>query len=1639
MKKLLILTLLFILASFCVKAQNYGDQTPIVINGITCLLHLPDTYDTDPSSQTYPLLIMFQGAGETGSNPMTATIHGTGWAIKNNKWNPDAVHNFRTGQDEKFIVLSTLYTSAGSGFQYFQQDNLYKYMVSKYRVDTTCMGSTGLSRGGGASMAYPAHISFSNCCPASFGYTTPTYKLCTAISMSSEMLDNTPCNYLVADSVRIWGWSDSNDCQSHGKPIKHFIQCVQAAAPTLGALYTYFHSNSACHGGWDSIYTETTRQTIDGHSMNIYEYQLYYRRGSLSPPPPNSIVLGTITNQSFCVTTSTGSSAFSVPFTTTGTFAADNTFSVQMSDASGQFVNYTIVGTGTTSPISCTIPANTPTGNYKFRVASSNPIVTSGTSTTKPINLAANKITPTTPQTINAGTSGTTLTVRDSSTATAHQWYSNGVAISGQTGTTYTPNFPAAGTYNITCKSTFSCGVITSNTVVITVVSVSSSKVYVTKTNSPCGFYNYSAANPGDTLVLTPQLLGDTLCVATFIHLHGTPAKHITIIAEGGVIKSTAPLTLADDCYFVDINFGTQTNLPHATGSIPLGRYGSQPYDVPYGFEVFGAVTPGAGFEIHGKDSNITASNIYVHDRGAVGGFAGYGIIIKNDPNAYGCDSTYAYPNMFKNITCHDFVFKNINKDVLYLGYSGGYNGGGQSVTCNGVQRFFRPAGIGNLLMYNMYCENALRSFIQAGQLWGGNSVFHDMYAYNLGNDSLNGVIDGAQGAFAAMGIPDSSWSIYNCGGAVTWLHNVYTYGYGVDSIYNNRFDSAGYVHLPQGGVARNNGQSNIATFPRLNTSNTPLRFVFTNNSLGTNTQGAGGANGANFRLDFGTSLNPYATSGNVICNNSGQAIYNPPNVQYVGCAPLNTITTSNISPTSFCITPTVGANITVNFTTTGTFNAGNVFTAYLSDANGNFASQTAIGSTSSGTSISAIIPANTPYGSGYKIKVQSSNPVVVGTASNNSATIVLVSNSITPTATQNIYTDSTGDVLTVADASTGGSHQWFANGVAISGQTGTTYIPVFSSAGTYTITCKTTYSCGIVTSNSVTINVTDAPPPPPQTITTGTISGSPFCVTTTAGVSTTISFTSSGTYISGNQYQAQLSGKGGGWGNPTTIGTLTSTGNSGTINITIPANALTGTAYRIRIVSTNPAVTGTRTAPFTINLASNNVTPSATQNILTNTNGSTLTVNETSSATGEWLYGNISGTYTTNTGITAKTFTPNFAVTGSYYIVYKSVFSCLTDTSNEVLVNVSVPNPPPPDTVCSTTQIQHDTAYVQSFPIDTSVCIDSVTRVTQRYIKILWFKLYLPLYDTAKVTVCHDSTYYYDSVVNTITPLHDTTICIPSYKMGVMYLTDGSVSVADRIDTIKNYIGVNYMRLNITRGESNAWHVQQANDSGMHVLQTINNSPEGSSGFDTYVQSQYDLGKPELVTGTNEPTVNVVNQQNNIADLQTLIDVSHPLGIKVADGGITADVAYYIINYWNTHGKTDSATWLRQTLGLNMASPAATKAIGQYDTLFTAYSTMDLDYVNIHFYEPPRGGDTTATHASGLLPILINFVGERTNKPIMTNEYGTFNHSCNLLNELTSQGLNSGLKYMIYLDGNGIGGAIKNQDCFKAIIAGYQ
>jgi len=97
------------------------------------------------------------------------------------------------------------------------------------------------------------------------------------------------------------------------------------------------------------------------------------------------------------------------------------------------------------------------------------------------------------------------------------------------------------------------------------------------------------------------------------------------------------------------------------------------------------------------------------------------------------------------------------------------------------------------------------------------------------------------------------------------------------------------------------------------------------------------------------------------------------------------------VNQPSFASTPSVsldnqcpGQAVRLSFSVGCAFFAGNTFTAQLSNAAGSFASPVNVGIVTAGALNSVVIPAGTPAGTSYKLRVVSSNPVVTSAGSAN-------------------------------------------------------------------------------------------------------------------------------------------------------------------------------------------------------------------------------------------------------------------------------------------------------------------------------------------------------------------------------------------------------------------------------------------------------------------------------------------------------------------------------------------------------------------------------------------------------------------------------------------------------------------------------
>ncbi len=289
---------------------------------------------------------------------------------------------------------------------------------------------------------------------------------------------------------------------------------------------------------------------------------------------------------------------------------------------------------------------------------------------------------------------------------------------------------------------------------------------------------------------------------------------------------------------------------------------------------------------------------------------------------------------------------------------------------------------------------------------------------------------------------------------------------------------------------------------------------------------------------------------------------------------PTHSITTATIPNSNFF----TGESISVPYTKTGTYQAGNIFTAQLSDSTGSFATFQDIGSVTSmvAGSINAIIPPGTPAGTKYRVRVKSSTPYI--TSPDNGIDLKIFSinvGSINPLAYsvgQSVIVPFTIDGSFFSGntfyAQLSDSNGSFANPVAIGFVYSTTSgainatIPMNTLVGSnYRIRVVSTIPEGISENdNGSNISILK--------LITGTISPLSYCVNTTVSVP----FTAEGSFTPGNVFYAQISDATGSFSSAVNIGSVSSI-TSGTINATIPLSIPSGSAYRIRVISSTPFI----------------------------------------------------------------------------------------------------------------------------------------------------------------------------------------------------------------------------------------------------------------------------------------------------------------------------------------------------------------------------------------------------------------------------------------------------------------------------------
>ncbi|MBV9962604.1 MAG: hypothetical protein JO072_10190 [Parafilimonas sp.] len=328
---------------------------------------------------------------------------------------------------------------------------------------------------------------------------------------------------------------------------------------------------------------------------------------------------------------------------------------------------------------------------------------------------------------------------------------------------------------------------------------------------------------------------------------------------------------------------------------------------------------------------------------------------------------------------------------------------------------------------------------------------------------------------------------------------------------------------------------------------------------------------------------------------------------------------------------------------------------------------------------------------------------------------------------------------------------------------------------------------------------------------------------------------------------------------------------------------------------------------------------------------------------------------------------------------------------------------------------------------------------------------LFLPFINdcnNADAIKAQDETPQSSSQINTIT---DTT----KTHFGVMVAkTQGTLVPPSQQAKIAKALGVNYIRARIDLdswgGSNDAYEIYKS--AGLKVLLNVNSGiPRSAAGepspipfptdMDAYskkLNSILDKYKPEVVVIENEednPNYHSGDAEDYINELKTGIQVAHSKGLKVTNGGITYhEVCAIIYDDMMQHGKQQEAKEFANkvfppAMLMRLSNPSNQQIKRQLEfgrRIIAAYKTLDLDYVNFHWYEPVKArgangvGKTDTVVDTKIFEFAANYIKTMTGKPIMSNEFGVFNTSPSLTRGLLQAVYNANLQYAIFYSSDG-------------------
>jgi len=257
MKKILLLVL-FLLPVFVfsqMKQYTYDANagTGLVItqygHTLSGVVFTPVGYDT--STKKWPVILFFHGAGEASSTKVVSKILAQGLP-----------KNIKAGLSIPYIVIAVQdqwSTPSPQTVEYVLRTKFLK----EWKIDTTRIYATGLSFGGGGSLAmaiaYPKLIS----------------AVMSASPSALQPVEVTKLDTLAENKVPVWFWYGTKDTGPFGDNAKNYSTKIASVGGS-----TWITTEAVGHGPWDNIYTG--KSLLNGKT--IYQYFDSYSKVAIVPP-----------------------------------------------------------------------------------------------------------------------------------------------------------------------------------------------------------------------------------------------------------------------------------------------------------------------------------------------------------------------------------------------------------------------------------------------------------------------------------------------------------------------------------------------------------------------------------------------------------------------------------------------------------------------------------------------------------------------------------------------------------------------------------------------------------------------------------------------------------------------------------------------------------------------------------------------------------------------------------------------------------------------------------------------------------------------------------------------------------------------------------------------------------------------------------------------------------------------------------------------------------------------------------------------------------------------------------------------------------------------------------------------------------